>query len=147
MVLEADEYQNKLKFYKPRGALINNIDYDHPDFFTSVEMYEQVYIDFMKSMPKKGWLVVNNDDKRLKSLAPANTRARVITYAINETADYVAYDIKQVDDKLSFKVKLGSDEFEEDEVLSDTELGDFAISLSGNHNVSNIIISNVLLFH
>ena len=90
-------------------------------------------------MPSKGWLVVNNDDKRLKGLAPVNCRARVITYAINETADYVAYDIRQAGAKQVFKVKLGNSDFDEDEGVASTELGDFVISLSGQHNVSNAL--------
>lgn len=139
MVLEADEYQNKLKNYKPRGALINNIDYDHPDFFPSRDSYEQVFIDFMKALPAKGWLVVNYDDKRLKALAPVNSRARVVSYAINEEADYVAYDIRQSGDKQAFKVKLGVSGFDEEDVLGDSELGDFTISLCGRHNVSNAL--------
>ncbi|MEA1962628.1 MAG: UDP-N-acetylmuramate--L-alanine ligase [Patescibacteria group bacterium] len=138
-VLESDEYGNKLQYLKPRAVLLNNIDYDHPDFFPAEEDYNQVFIEFIKKIPKKGWLAVNFDDSYVRKIAPVNTRAKVISYAINETADYMAYDIKQLNDKQYFKVKIGSSAFEEDDLLTDTELGSFSIQLSGEHNIYNAL--------
>jgi len=138
-VLESDEYCNKLQYLKPRAVLLNNIDYDHPDFFPTKESYKQVFIEFIKKIPKRGWLVANFDDLYIKKIALVNTRAKVISYAINESADYVAYDIKQLNDKQYFKVKIGSSFFEENDLLADTELGSFSIQLIGEHNVYNAL--------
>ena len=33
LVLEADEYQNKLAEYAPWGVILTSVDWDHPDFF------------------------------------------------------------------------------------------------------------------
>ena len=139
LIIEADEYQNKLKYFEPRAVLLNNIDYDHPDFFPSKEDYNQVFIEFIKKIPKKGWLVANFDDQIIKKIAQVNTRAKVISYAINESADFVAYDIKQLNDKQYFKVKIGSDVFDKDDLLLDTELGNFSIQLIGEHNIYNAL--------
>jgi UDP-N-acetylmuramate--alanine ligase len=139
MVLEADEYQNKLRDYRPRGALLNNIDYDHPDFFPDTQSYEQVFIEFMQSIPANGWLAANFDDPRLRALAPVNCRGRVISYAISQAADYVAYGIRAAGDRQIFKVKLGAGDLDEDDSLADAELGEFAIQLSGRHNISNAL--------
>lgn len=140
LIIEADEYQNKLKHYDPKIVLLNNIDYDHPDYFKTKEDYKKVFIDFIKRIPKNGFLVANYDDKIIRSIADVNSLARVISYAIDETADYIAYDIKQVGDKQYFKVKLGVD-FDEDELASVTDnfLGDFSIKLSGKHNILNAL--------
>jgi len=137
LLIEADEYQNKLKHYNPNAVLLNNIDYDHPDFFPTKDDYNQVFVDFITKIPKNGFLVANFDDDTVKRIANVNTRAKVISYAINELADYVAYNIEQRDDKQYFKVKLGVDPFDEDE--GPNELGDFSISLSGEHNVYNAL--------
>ena len=133
MIIEADEYQNKFKSFQPKGVLLNNIDFDHPDFFKSQDDYNKVFIDFIKKIPKKGFLVANYDDPIIKKIAQVNCIGKVITYAINESADYVAYDIKQADDKQFFKVKLGVDDEE------DNELGDFSIGLIGKHNILNAL--------
>ncbi|MCK4539593.1 UDP-N-acetylmuramate--L-alanine ligase [Candidatus Parcubacteria bacterium] len=139
LIIEADEYQNKLKYLESRAVLLNNIDYDHPDFFPTEDDYNQVFIEFIKKIPKKGWVVANFDDPIIRKIALVNTRAKVISYAINESADYVAYDIKQLNDKQYFKVKIGPSVFEENDLLADTELGNFSIQLIGEHNIYNAL--------
>ncbi len=136
LVIEADEYQNKLQHFSPKAVVLNNIDYDHPDFFPSKEAYDQVFVDFLNKIPKKGFLVANFDDKTVRKIANVNTRAKVISYAIKESADLVAYDIKQVGDKQFFKVKLGVDETDE---AVNNDLGDFVISLAGKYNIYNAL--------
>lgn len=133
LVIEADEYQNKLKYFNPKAVLLNNIDYDHPDFFANEDDYKNVFIEFIKKISKAGFLVANFDDPIIRKIAGVNCKGKVISYAIDETADYVAYDIKEQGGKQYFKVKLGVDEDESN------DLGDFSISLSGKHNISNAL--------
>jgi len=137
LVIEADEYQNKLQYFRPQAVLLNNIDYDHPDYFRTEDDYLQVFIDFIQKIPSKGFLVANFDDKNIAKIANVNCRGKVISYAINESADYVAYDIRQDQDKQIFNVKLGSD-FETDELIN-SDLGEFSVSLSGKHNIYNAL--------
>ncbi len=154
LVIEADEYQNKLKYFQPKAVLLNNVDYDHPDFFSTKDDYENVFIEFIKKIPAKGFLVANFDDLIIREAANANCRGKMITYAINKAADYVAYDIKQEDGKQYFKVKLGVEgSLSEGEVSHEGEnrdsrlhekhqegnLGNFCIQLSGKHNISNAL--------
>lgn len=149
LILETDEYQNKFKYYLPKAVLLNNIEYDHPDFFKSKEEYRQVFIEFIKKIPKKGFLIANFDDPVIQKTAYVNCRARVISYAIDEVADYVAYDIKNKDGKQYFKVHLnsnssnspspGSERGSGGEESGESELGDFSVRLSGKHNVSNAL--------
>lgn len=138
LIIEADEYQNKLQYYQPKAVLLNNIDYDHPDFFSAEADYENVFIEFIKKIPAKGFLIANFDDPIIKKIAQVNSRAKVITYAIGEAADYVAFDLKVDQGKQYFKVKLGvADEL--DEEAKAEELGDFSIQLAGRHNVLNAL--------
>ena len=139
LVIEADEYQNKLENYQPRVVLLNNIDYDHPDFFPTVADYNNVFIEFIKKISTKGFLVANFNDPAVRKIAQVNCRGKVITYAINEAADYVAYDIRAHAGKQFFKVKFGvEDELGEGEVGLE-ELGDFSIQLAGQHNILNAL--------
>ncbi|MDD5031860.1 MAG: UDP-N-acetylmuramate--L-alanine ligase [Patescibacteria group bacterium] len=143
LVAEIDEYQNKFKYFSPRAAILTNIDYDHPDFFPTREDYEDAFIKFIEKLPAKGFLIANFDDPIIRKTVNVNCRAKVISYGINEAADYVAYDIKQEAGKPGcagrqfFKVKFGLDE--EGEGTRDDLLGDFSIQLSGRHNVSNAL--------
>ncbi|KKS33558.1 MAG: UDP-N-acetylmuramate-L-alanine ligase, partial [Parcubacteria group bacterium GW2011_GWC2_42_12] len=139
LVIEADEYQNKLQYYQPKAVLLNNIDYDHPDFFPTATDYENTYIEFIKKIPAKGFLVANFDDSLIRKIAQVNCRGKVITYAIDETADYVAFDLKANNGKQYFKVKLEvEDELDEEETRVE-ELGGFSIQLAGRHNILNAL--------
>ena len=139
LVIEADEYQNKLRWYAPHGVVLNNIDYDHPDFFPSVDDYIAVFVEFIKKIPKRGFLVANFDDPGIRRIARVNCRGRVVSYGIREAADYIAYDIRYQDGRQYFKVKLGVDEMEDDESVSSGDLGDFSVILPGEHNIYNAL--------
>ena len=79
MVIEADEYQNKLRLYRPYGVLLNNIDYDHPDFFQTPTAYQSVFRSFAQRVPKHGFIVANMDDKNVVK-AVKNCKCRIISY-------------------------------------------------------------------
>lgn len=127
LVIEADEYQNKLALLNPKIILLNNIDYDHPDFYPTRESYEQAFKDFVTKLPAKGILVANFDDEVVKKIS-AQTQSRVVSYGINSEANYQAKDIVYHHGRQYFKV------------LMDTEdLGEFNIGLLGAHNISNAL--------
>jgi|WetSurMetagenome_2_1015567.scaffolds.fasta_scaffold00331_15 UDP-N-acetylmuramate--alanine ligase len=129
LVIEADEYQNKLKYYNPKAILLNNIDHDHHDFYPTLESYISAFTDFMQKIPKKGFLVTNFDDEIIARTANVNCKGKVISYALNrEDVDFYAYDIKQEGLKQYFKVKMDSE-----------VIGDFSIQLLGKHNIYNAL--------
>ncbi len=136
-VLEADEYENKLQFLEPKGVLLNNIDYDHPDYFPDTEAYSGVFIDLLKRLPASGFLTANYDDPVIRKVAWANCRAKKISYAIDEAADYVAYDIKQLGTRQYFKVKLAG--HGDEDGFEEVDMGGFSIQLPGRHNISNAL--------
>ncbi|NCT54643.1 UDP-N-acetylmuramate--L-alanine ligase [Candidatus Falkowbacteria bacterium] len=124
-VAETDEYQNKLQFFKPFGVLLNNIEFDHPDFFKDEAAYIKVFRDFVKKIPEEGFLVVDNSDKKVKRVAQAS-KSKVISYDLkNENVvNYFAYDLKIKGANQVFKVN---------------NLGEFKIKLFGRHNVKNAL--------
>lgn len=137
LVVEADEYQNKLQYFNPKMILLNNIDYDHPDFFPSKESYEQVFTDFIQKLPKSGCLIANSDDEVVKKIISQNLNCKVITYGLNDDADYKATSIHYQNGMQYFNVSLKkSEEVEENET---NELGIFSISLGGQHNIHNAL--------
>jgi UDP-N-acetylmuramate--alanine ligase len=139
LIVEADEYQNKLSFFDPKAVLLNNIDYDHPDFFPTEDDYIRVFIEFIKKIPPKGFLVANFDDPIIRKVANVNSRCKVISYSLDEPADYVAYDIRQSGADQFFKVKLGVDETDDGDDIGQSDLGDFKIKLAGRHNIYNAL--------
>ena len=160
LVIEADEYGNKLRYCNPQAVLLNNIDYDHPDYFKTKEDYQKVFIEFIKKIPTEGFLVVNFDDPFVKKIANTNCHSKVISYAIDGLADYTAYNIKQQTGSNLFKVRIsdynklradssqssmkrprwgGKANNNKNIVSQDKELGDFQIQLSGKYNIYNAL--------
>lgn len=131
LLIEADEYQNKLQHFNPKGVLLNNIDYDHPDFFPTVADYENAFIEFIKKIPKRGFLVANFDDPTIRKIANVNCKGKVLSYAIGNPADFQAHSIRHENGRQYFKVKMDGDE--------PGDLGEFSIRLSGDHNIHNAL--------
>lgn len=128
LVIEADEYQNKLSWFKPKIAVLNNIDYDHPDFFPDQASYTKVFADFIAKLPKNGLLVANFDDKLVRELASASA-SKVISYsALGGEANLVASECKYHAGRQYFKLSLDGE-----------DLGDFSIALLGRHNLANAL--------
>ncbi len=130
MVLEADEYQNKLRYYNPQVVVLTGVDYDHPDFFPTPESYEQVFSDFLVRIPADGLLVVCGDNPRARKIAQtAQIKCQVIYYGFSEDNDVVIkdYTSKIVND-------LPVNEFK---IYSKT----VSIRLPGKHNTLNATAS------
>lgn len=71
-VIEADEHQNKLRYYFPWSIVITNIDYDHPDYYSEAEYY-QAFKDWVARWHKKKSIlpkigVFNGDDQKTERL-------------------------------------------------------------------------------
>lgn len=133
-VAEADEYGNKLRYFAPQGVLLNNVDYDHPDYYKTKKSYLQAFIDFVKKIPKSGFLVVNVQDEQAIEAAKY-CQGRVFPYAVVSTsaeAKYwgekgilVAYGATIKDGQQYFKI-FG-------------QAGTFKIKLLGAHNIANAL--------
>ncbi len=127
-VAETDEYQNKLQYFFPQGILLNNIDYDHPDFFKTEKDYVKVFADFVKKVPANGFLVFNADDRKALKLSE-KCLGQSMSYALdNMAADYVAMDLSVKNGRQYFSV-----------IEKGKDLGRWSISLSGRHNVYNAL--------
>jgi len=147
LIAEVDEYQNKLQYFQPRGVVLNNIDYDHPDFFKTKAAYLKVFADFLKKVPPTGFLVINNSDREIKKIKKL-CRGKIISYEIasenkkqasvtparttaklgDEPANYVATDLKSAGAHQSFRLGYNK-----------KDLGVFQISLLGRHNIANAL--------
>lgn len=65
-VIEADEYdtafcdkRSKFVHYRPRTAILNNLDYDHADIFPDLAAIETQFHHFMRTIPSNGLIVSN----------------------------------------------------------------------------------------
>jgi len=125
MVIEADEYQNKLDYYWPQAAILTSADWDHPDFFKTFKEYTDVFSKFIQKIPRHGFLVVCGDRSDTLEIAKA-AKCKVITYGFEKDNNIRIknYDLKK--GKQIFELWNG-----------DKGLGKFEMELPGKHNVLN----------
>lgn len=67
-LFEACEYQDHFLSYQIRGALVTNIELDHPDYFCSVTQVHKSFEAFVDGLAPGGFLLYCSDDPGAKSL-------------------------------------------------------------------------------
>jgi UDP-N-acetylmuramate: L-alanyl-gamma-D-glutamyl-meso-diaminopimelate ligase len=76
-VIEGDEYdsaffdkRSKFIHYRPRVAVLNNLEFDHADIFRDLEDVKRSFRHFLRIIPASGHALVNGDDATVLSLLP-----------------------------------------------------------------------------
>ena len=71
-VIEADEYdtaffdkRSKFVHYRPRTAILNNLEFDHADIFDNLGAIERQFHHLVRTVPASGRVVVNADEDSL----------------------------------------------------------------------------------
>ena len=134
-VAEADEYMTEPKHDKtikflwqhPKVAIFTNIEFDHPDVYLSVDDVRSSFLEFAKSLPIDGVLVANGDDEQTLKLLK-EYKGKVITFGLSPENDFYGTNIYMSQEKTFFRVKS-----------KDTEIGEFSLSVFGEHNVINAL--------
>jgi UDP-N-acetylmuramate: L-alanyl-gamma-D-glutamyl-meso-diaminopimelate ligase len=86
-VIEADEYDTALfdkrsKFihYRPRTAILNNLEFDHADIFPDLAAIETQFHHLLRTVPSKGRLVVNARDEALQRVLTRGCWSEVVRF-------------------------------------------------------------------
>ncbi len=114
-VVEADEFDRSFLKLSPNIACVTSMDADHLDIYGENEQLQQSFRDFAnkvsdtlivaKGLPLKG-----------------------LTYAVNEIADYKAYNVRINEGKYVFDVQTPT-----------SEIKNIEFHLPGNHNMMNAL--------
>jgi UDP-N-acetylmuramate--alanine ligase len=120
VVAEADESDRSFLYLRPQAAVVTNIEFDHPDFYSSLDDVVETFSQFVRSLPEDGHLVICADDPRC-SLVAAEAPCPVTTYGIG-SGDLRADPVSP----------SGYVLFEDDQRRGEVELGVY-----GRHNVLN----------
>ncbi|HEX7816786.1 UDP-N-acetylmuramate:L-alanyl-gamma-D-glutamyl-meso-diaminopimelate ligase [Dyella sp.] len=131
-VIEADEYdsaffdkRSKFVHYRPRVAILNNLEYDHADIFPDVAAIQRQFHHLVRTVPGNGRLIVNAHDAYLAQVLAMGCWTPVETFGIGE-GHWRGELIKA--DGSAFRVYRG-----------DALLGEIHWPLLGNHSVMNAL--------
>ncbi|MHB8710404.1 MAG: UDP-N-acetylmuramate--L-alanine ligase [Minisyncoccota bacterium] len=78
-VVEACEYRDHLLELSPLTLVINNLEWDHTDYFSSLAALQETFRKAIARVPKEGVLVTNPHDPNIAPLL-AGAKARVVDY-------------------------------------------------------------------
>lgn len=133
-VIEADEYdsaffdkRSKFIHYRPRTAVLNNLEYDHADIFPDLSAIEQQFHHFVRTIPGNGLIIANGSDQNLKSVLQQGCWTTVETFALDAPlGDWSVTDLKA--DGSEFTV-----------VFKGKTVGVVSWALMGKHNIANAL--------
>ncbi len=125
MVAEACEYRRSFLNYNPKIAIVNNIDFDHPDYFSGIDDVFEAFQTFVDKVPSDGVLITWGDQELCRKLS---SKGKVLYFGLNDTNDIWATDVAEHRGLLSFNV------WERDRLL-----GRLEVRAIGEHNVLNVL--------
>ena len=133
-VIEGDEYDSaffdktaKFLKYLPDIAVINNVEFDHADIYPDLAAVILAFKRLALLVPRTGKLLLGADSEHSLALRSAAV-SPVETFGFNESADWVAYDLRAADGRQTFSVRHGTE-----------YAGAFDLPLLGRHNVRNAL--------
>jgi UDP-N-acetylmuramate: L-alanyl-gamma-D-glutamyl-meso-diaminopimelate ligase len=127
-IIEADEYdtafcdkRSKFVHYRPRTAILNNLEFDHADIFSDLAAIETQFHHLVRTLPASGLIVSNAGEASLERVLARGCWTPVQRF--NEPAGYRTSG----DDALSELILHGPQ----------GEIGRTTWQLSGSHNRAN----------
>ncbi|HOV96911.1 MAG TPA: UDP-N-acetylmuramate:L-alanyl-gamma-D-glutamyl-meso-diaminopimelate ligase [Thermomonas sp.] len=130
-VVEADEYdtaffdkRSKFVHYRPLVAILNNLEYDHADIFPDVAAIQRQFHHLVRTVPRRGRLLVNGHDVHLAEVLAMGCWTPVERFGFDESFEWSARKLR--DDGSAFVV-----------LHNGVDVGCVEWSLLGDHNVLN----------
>ncbi len=137
-VIEADEYdtafcdkRSKFVHYRPRTAILNNLEFDHADIFADLAAIETQFHHFVRTLPRHGLIVSNAAEGSLERVL-----ARGCWTPVERFNDAGGWRAEGSDVDGSLQLLHG------DELLGSTNW-----DLTGTHNRSNAVAALLAARH
>ena len=129
-ITEACEYTNSFLHFYPKISVILNIEEDHLDFFKDIDDIRHSFRRFAELLPADGTLIINADTPEYETIT-RDLPCQVLTYGLENDADYIATDITWD--------KYGHPSFSV--LFQGKKIGNYYLRVPGIHNVSNALAS------
>ena len=130
-VIEADEYdpsyfdrRSKFLHYRPRTAILNNLEYDHADIFPDLAAIQNQFHLLVRTVPQTGLLIYPGNDANIASVIEKGCWSDQITTGPGGDLEAVA-------------TSADSSEFEV--TLAGKKVGRVKWTMTGEHNINNAL--------
>ena len=126
MVAEACEYKDSFLQFFPTVAIILNVEFDHPDYFSDLSAVKDSFRRFALRTPENGTVVVCGDDSEALDSVRDVDRNK-LTFGFSENCDVRGVNVRE-------GKSAGCDIYYKGEKWAEMHL-----SVPGRHNVSNAL--------
>ena len=128
-VIEADEYdtafcdkRSKFVHYRPRTAILNNLEFDHADIFADLAAIETQFHHLVRTVPRSGRIIVNAAEDSLERVLSRGCWSEVERFG-----DGAEWCVAAPDERTAVFAHAGR------------EVGRAGMPMSGSHNRSNAL--------
>jgi len=132
-IIEADEYdtaffdkRSKFIHYRPKTAILNNLEFDHADIFSDMKAMTLQYHHFIRCIPSTGRLILNSEDKNIDALLAMGVWSEQQRFGLTDNNDWQA--------------KNPNSDFTRFEIWQQGNcVGQVDWTMSGSHNMMNAL--------
>ncbi|WP_298810990.1 UDP-N-acetylmuramate:L-alanyl-gamma-D-glutamyl-meso-diaminopimelate ligase [uncultured Psychrobacter sp.] len=151
-VIEADEYdsaffdkRSKFVHYRPRTAILNNLEFDHADIFADLNAIQTQFHHMVRMIPSTGKIImpaatISLEDTLAKGVWTPIWRTAVIDSTLADTSE----NARALKDSSDWQAELIQEDGSQFKVSFAANEGASAIvnwSMSGIHNVNNALVA------
>jgi UDP-N-acetylmuramate: L-alanyl-gamma-D-glutamyl-meso-diaminopimelate ligase len=135
-VVEADEYDTaffdkraKFVHYRPRTAVLNNLEHDHADIYPDVASIQWQFHQLLRMVPRNGLVVANSGDANVMHVIDMGCWTPVERFAITVSSDTAWYALAEPGgDYSKFTIMEGN-----------RRVADVEWTMLGRHNAENAL--------
>lgn len=139
IIAEADESDATFIHIPSTIGVITNIDPEHLDYYGSFENAKQAYRTFIQNLPFYGFGVLCTDHPEVKAISSEIKHRKVVTYGLEEGANFQAININVTAEGSYFDVQLHKGKLHE-------VMTGFYLPTPGFHNVQNALAAVAIAF-
>ncbi len=138
-VVEADEYdsaffdkRSKFVHYRPRTAILNNLEFDHADIFDDLAAIQKQFHHLVRTIPSEGQIISPVTETAIDEVLAMGCWTPVARTAIGQQTG------QQANPEISWQAELLSADGSAFNVLHEgKQVGQVNWSMSGQHSVAN----------
>ena len=130
-ILEADESDGSFLKLPINYSIVTNIDHEHLDYYKNYKNLENAFIQFINKTPPTGKSLICIDSKNIRKILTKITNKNILTYGLNNKANYRISNIKYNTNYTLFDLNYKN--FNNKKMI----IKNISLKLIGEHNVLN----------
>ena len=136
IVAEADESDGSFVFLPSTIGVINNIDFEHVDYYKNIKDLKKSFLKYVNNIPFYGFIALGIDSKNVNEIKQKIHGKKIVTFGLSNHADFKAINIKTLKKKESFFTSFDLEDKFQKKIIKN-----FVVPLLGEHNIKNILAS------